>query len=185
VDDFYINKVLNGDTNAFKYFVETYKDFAFSLAYSILKNEYLAEESVQESFIKAYDKLSSFNYKAKFKTWLGRIVINESLRKINKKNQPIENFDSLSETEIAKVDDAMNKLLIEERQFYINLIFENLNHEESLVLELFYLKEYSIKQICSMTGWSDSKVKMLNLRGRQSFYVRLKHVLKSEIRKIL
>lgn len=62
MDNIYIRKVLSGNIDAFKYFVETYKDFAFSLSYSILKNKYLAEESVQESFIKAYDKLGTFKH---------------------------------------------------------------------------------------------------------------------------
>ncbi len=184
MDSIYIKKVQSGNIDAFKYFVETYKDFAFSLAYSILKNNYLAEESVQESFIKTYDKLDTFKYNAKFKTWFGRIVINESLRKVSK-NKSNEKFNNISEIEISDIEDAMNKLLTEERRFYIEKVFENLNHEESLVLELYYLKEFSIKEICTMTNWSSSKVKMLNLRGRQNFYAKLCSILKSEIRKVI
>jgi RNA polymerase sigma-70 factor, ECF subfamily len=184
VDSIYIKKVLSGNIDAFKYFVETYKDFAFSLAFSILKSNYLAEESVQESFIKTYDKLGTFRHNAKFKTWFGRIVINESLRKINKNNS-IDNFNKISEIETSDVDDSMNKLLNNERKFYIDKAFENLNHEESLVLELYYLKEFSIKEICAMTDWSSSKVKMLNLRGRQNFYAKLKDILKSEMKKVI
>ena len=184
MDSIYIKKVLSGNIDAFKYFVETYKDFAFSLAYSILKNNYLAEESVQESFIKTYDKLNTFRHNSKFKTWFGRIVINESLRKIKKKHS-IENFENTSEIEISDVEDSMNKLLNNERKFYIDKVFENLNHEESLVLELYYLKEFSIKEICTMTDWSSSKVKMLNLRGRQNFYAKLKDILKSEMKKVI
>lgn len=184
MDNIYIRKVLSGNIDAFKYFVETYKDFAFSLSYSILKNKYLAEESVQESFIKAYDKLGTFKHYAKFKTWFGRIVINESLRKNNKSNSK-DNFNCISETEISDVEDSMHTLLDEERRFYIEKIFENLNYEESLVLELYYLKEFTIKEICTMTNWSSSKVKMLNLRGRQNFYAKLNDILKSEMKKVI
>ncbi|MFO7657989.1 MAG: sigma-70 family RNA polymerase sigma factor [Bacteroidales bacterium] len=184
MDSIYIKKVLSGNIEAFKYFVETYKDFAVSLSYSVLKNNYLAEESVQESFIKAYDKLSTFKQNAKFKTWFGRIVINESLRRI-KKNDTGLDFNEISEIEISDVECSMQNILDEERRFYIDKVFESLTNEESLVLELYYLKEFSIKEICSMTDWSPSKVKMLNLRGRKNFYVKLQAILKSEMKIVL
>lgn len=111
-------------------------------------------------------------------------MINESLRKNNKSNSK-DNFNCISETEISDVEDSMNTLLDEERRFYIEKIFENLNYEESLVLELYYLKEFTIKEICTMTNWSSSKVKMLNLRGRQNFYAKLNDILKSEMKKVI
>jgi len=184
LDNIYIGKVLNGDVDAFGYFVSTYKDFAFSLAYSILKNSYQAEESVQESFIRAFDKLHTFRREAWFKTWFGRIIINESLRRI--KNERIyAKADEIQELEISDIDDSLKALLDEERRYFITRVFELLSHEESLVLELYYLKEFSVKEICFMTGWSLSKVKMLNLRGRKSFYSKLSGILKSEKKKIL
>ncbi len=41
MDDLYIKKVLSGDYNSFGYFVKTYKRFAFSVSYSILKTKTL------------------------------------------------------------------------------------------------------------------------------------------------
>lgn len=184
MDSFYIKKVLKGHTNSFSYFIETYKDFAFSLSYSILKNSYLTEEAVQEAFIKAFDKLNTFRQNASFKTWFGRIVINESLRKIKNNDQFIDTSE-ISGKEILDVESSMQNILSKERRFYISRVFESLSHEESLVLELYYLKEFSIKEICEMTNWSISKVKMLNLRGRKNFYIKLQTLLKSEMKKIV
>ena len=45
MDELYIEKVLNGDIDAFKYFVKQYKDKAFNVALSILKNEFLGSNS--------------------------------------------------------------------------------------------------------------------------------------------
>ena len=184
MDNLYIKKVLKGDIGAFTYFVSNYKQFAISLSYSILKNEYLAEEVVQESFIKAYDKLSTFNHKSSFKTWFGRIIINESLKNITTKRN-LQSVDETSDLEIEEVEDAMNSIIKSERRHYISHVFEQLSPEESLILELYYLKEFSVKEISAMTNWSPSKVKMLNLRGRKSFYIKLHRILKSEIKKIL
>jgi len=184
VDSLCIKKVLSGNIDAFKYFVGKYKDFAFSLSYSILKDKYLAEESVQESFIKSFEKLSTFKKNAKFKTWFGRIVINESLKKVREKNTNLNDND-ISEIKISDIEYTMNNLLKEEQKIYINKVFESLPHDEALILELYYIKEFSIKEICSMTDWSSSKIKMLNLRGRKKFYTKLQFLLKSEMKKIL
>jgi len=95
MDSIYIEKVLSGDTEAFRFFVKTYKDYAFSISYSVLKNTYSAEEAVQESFIKAFQNLSSFRSDAKFKTWFGRIVINESLRKLDSNKRETLSVDNV------------------------------------------------------------------------------------------
>jgi RNA polymerase sigma-70 factor (ECF subfamily) len=48
----------------------------------ITHNREDAEEAVQEAFLKAFTKLEQFDEKAKFSTWLTRIVVNEALMKL-------------------------------------------------------------------------------------------------------
>jgi RNA polymerase sigma-70 factor (ECF subfamily) len=183
MDNIYIEKVLNGDTDAFLYFVNRYKDFAFSLSYSILKSKYLAEEVVQESFISSFEKLAYFKKKSSFKTWFGRIVINKSLRRISKRDiLPVED---ISEALIKTVEDTIETISKNEQKRLISEVFDLLQPNESLVLELFYLKEKSIKEIVELTSWSESKIKMLLLRGRKNFYSKLNKMLKTEIKYIL
>ena len=55
-DQLYINKVINGDINAFAYLVDAYKKMVFSLAFKMTKNRGEAEEVCQDTFIKAYTK---------------------------------------------------------------------------------------------------------------------------------
>ena len=185
MDDLYIEKILKGDCNSFQYFIKTYKRFAFSLSYSILKNKYLTEDVVQDSFIKAFKGLKSFKRNSKFQTWFGRIVINESLNKLKLKSTENISYDDISDNEIQIVNDSVDSLMKEEQRFYISAVFEQLSHEESLALELFYLQENSVLDITETTGWSMSKTKMLLLRGRKNFYINLKRFLKSEVKEII
>lgn len=184
MDSIYIQKVLDGDTDAFSYFVSSYKDYAYSLSYSILKNSYLAEEAVQEAFIKAFENLKNFKGEAQFKTWFGRIVINESFRK-SKSEKPDISTDDLPESEILCIESTLNILLQKERSLYITMALERLKAEEALCLEMYYLKENSIKEICEMTDWSVSKTKMALLRGRNNFYISLKILLKNDMKEIV
>lgn len=79
--DVYIQKVLDGDTDAFRFIIKEHKDNAYSLAISILKNEFEAKEIVQTAFIKAYTKLDTFKGTSSFATWFYRIIINEAFHK--------------------------------------------------------------------------------------------------------
>ena len=78
-DKIYINKVLEGDRNAFAYLVDKYKTMVYSLALRLVKDREEAEEISQDAFIKAYQSLASFKGKAKFSSWLYRIVYNTAI----------------------------------------------------------------------------------------------------------
>ncbi|MFT7442979.1 MAG: DNA-directed RNA polymerase specialized sigma24 family protein [Maribacter sp.] len=56
-DQLYIDKVLNGNVNAFAYLVDAYKNMVFSLAFKMTKNREEAEEVSQDTFIKAFKNL--------------------------------------------------------------------------------------------------------------------------------
>ena len=140
-DELYIKRVLNGDTEAFSYFVTQYKDMAFSVAVSVVKDEFPAADVVQESFIKAFENLKSFKGKSKFSTWFYRIVINESFKYIQK------NKLVYTELEIKISESSKEKLNEDDRNYYINEVLKNIPPNESLILRLFYLNENSLKGI--------------------------------------
>ncbi|ANQ49093.1 RNA polymerase sigma factor [Flammeovirga sp. MY04] len=183
MDSIYIKKVLEGDTQSFQFLVGKYKEEGFSVAFSIVKNQYQAEEILQESFIKAFEKLDQFKGKSSFKTWFFRIIINESLQKTRKSlpEQPLD-FALEKEQEVNSILDDIN---LEEQRNIITDVFETLTPNESLALDLYHLKEYSIKEIEDVTDWKASKIKMLLSRGRKNFYGKLLSVFKIDKKSIL
>jgi len=181
-DRFYIEKILSGDINSFEYFVNTYTKYAFSLSFTIVKDKWLAEDVVQESFIKAFNGLKTYKGNSRFQTWLGRIVINESLRVVNQRANEKKVMEDISNCEIEALNISIDSLMAHEQRFHISSVFEKIPPNESIALELYYLKDNSIVEIKELTGWSASKIKMLLLRGRKSFYNHLKILLKSEIK---
>lgn len=78
-DQVYINKILNGDTNAFTVLVDRYKDLVFTLALRMVKNREEAEEVSQDTFIKVYNSLNRFKGDYKFSTWIYRVAYNTCL----------------------------------------------------------------------------------------------------------
>lgn len=179
VEELIIKKVLKGDMEAFRYFVTTYKDLAFSIAVSIVKNEFTAADVVQESFVKAFENLKSFKGKSKFSTWFIRIVINESFKIVQRKKVQYTNV----QFELADV--SKDELKEADRKFFVNEVLKIMSPNESLVLRLFYLNENSVKEICEMTGWDSSKVKVTMHRARKSMEEKLNKLLKKEVDSLL
>ena len=68
-----------GDGDAFRALVETHSRSVFRLAFRMTGNEQDAEDVVQESFLRAYRQLGTFESRANFGTWLYRIVSNCSV----------------------------------------------------------------------------------------------------------
>lgn len=72
-----IQAVLQGDINRYGELVERYQLSAWKLAYSFLGNMEDAKDLSQNCFVKAYRHLRAFGGRAKFSTWLYRIIANE------------------------------------------------------------------------------------------------------------
>lgn len=169
MDNEQIRKVLAGDPNAFRYFIKTYQDMAYTLALSILRDEHRAKEAVHEAFVKAYKALPGFKQSSKFSSWLYRIVVNEAFLRLRKHKQ--EKIEFVAEYDSEPVaEDALLHLELKERKMLINEALSRLPVDESLALRLFYLEEASIREVESITGWSQSKVKVSLHRGRKRLW---------------
>ena len=92
-DQFYIDKVLQGNTSSYNYLVNNYKDMVYTIAIKIVRNREDAEEVAQDSFIKAFQKLNSFKGESKFSTWLYTIVYRTAISKIRKNNIETTDID--------------------------------------------------------------------------------------------
>ena len=74
-----VSRVRAGDADAFRELVERHSRSLFRLAFRMTGNQQDAEDAVQDSFLRAYRQLSSFDERASFGTWMYRIASNCSL----------------------------------------------------------------------------------------------------------
>lgn len=179
MDEICIRRILDGDSEAFRQIITKYKDMAYSLAMSVIKNEFYAEEILQSSFLIAYDKLSTFKGSSKFSTWFYRIVINESFKYVKKHKTEFIDFVEIPPEIPNEIENAILKLELDDQKYYITEALKKISPKESLILRLFYLDENNIVEICSITGWSSSNIKVILHRAR----INIKHIL-TEIYKL-
>lgn len=173
MDDLYIERILGGDSEAFRFLISKYKDMAFSIAVSIVKNEFDAEEILQIAFVNAFNNLSSFKRNSKFSTWLNKIVINESYKKFNKQKTEIIDFTNNPPDFSCENLNPLSVLEADDQKYYINEALKKLPAKECLILRLFYLEQYNIVEVQEITGWSAPDIKVTLYRAR----IRLKQIL--------
>ncbi len=178
MDDVYIKKVCNGDRDAFRYLVNKYKDMAYSIALSVVKEEYAAQEIMQEAFVKAYRNLSSFSHQSRFSTWFYRIVTNEALLYLKKQKKELISFTEVYTDEPAD-ESFLTGLAKEEQAYLINEALQKLSPKESLALRLFYLEEENIKEVCEITGWTEANTKVILHRARKNIFALLTQLMKT------
>ena len=100
-----IQSVLNGDREKFALFVDKYKGPVFNLVYRLTGSRHDAEDLAQETFIKAYKALNSFQLKKKFFPWLYTIAINLTRNHLKKKKPLfVENVEDIINLQAGIVD---------------------------------------------------------------------------------
>jgi RNA polymerase sigma-70 factor (ECF subfamily) len=185
MDEAYIKKVIQGDVDAFRYFIGKYQHMAFTVAISVVKDEFTAEEVVQDAFMKAFENLKQFKFQSKFSTWFYRIVVNIAFKYQKKKKINCTEYENIPEADGIQEQGAFKSLTNEDQTYYINLALKNIAPNEALALRLFYLEEHCIEELCDITGWSISNTKVILHRARKHFYGAIKALLKEETSMIL
>jgi len=146
-----VTRARTGDTDAYRVLVERHGRSLFRLAFRMTGNEQDAEDVVQESFLRAYRRLSQFDDRASFGTWLYRIAANCSIDLMRTKGQkaqqmvetdvedpvlalrssdPSPERSALSAEVRDRVAEAMNELSPVERSAFVLRHFEGMRLEE-------------------------------------------------------
>lgn len=171
-DNFYIEKVLNGDSSAYAALVSKHKNLVFSIALKILNNREDAEEIAQDAFVKAYHSLKSFEKKSKFSTWLYRIVYNAAVSRTRKKildTTPMDNYIIYNYSE-ESMRPGVDEVDLTEQQVLLEKAMKHLSDDDNLLITLFYKSDNSIEDISAITGLSASNVKVRLHRIRKKLY---------------
>ncbi len=185
-DQIYIDKVLQGDTNAFAYLIDKYKNMVYTISIKIVKDHEDAEEIAQDSFLKAYQKLDTFKGESKFSTWLYTIVYRNSISKIRKKNIVTTDIDAFvldnhtTDFEFPQIEAIKNG----EQKKYVAKAISNLKEMDALLITLFYLNENSVEEIEQITNLTKTNIKVKLFRARKKLFNELSLLLKDELKSI-
>jgi RNA polymerase sigma-70 factor (ECF subfamily) len=84
-----VRRAMLGDAAAFELIIRRYNQRLYRLTRGILRNATEAEDAVQDTYLRAYERLADFIGPHGFASWIGRIAINEALGRVRKRGRVI------------------------------------------------------------------------------------------------
>ena len=163
----------SGDYQAFDLLVLKYQSRLISTAFKFVKDVQIAEDIVQDSFIKAFNALESFREDSSFYTWIYRITVNTSKNFLVSKKRKSELLNSdLSEEasyEIEPVETYSPEDLLQATQLQkvITETFDQLGEDTRTALTLRELDGLSYEQIADVVNCPVGTVRSRIFRGRE------------------
>ena len=156
-----IERVKKGDQAAFRKIVEEYRQQAFSMAFRILCDEEEARDVVQDSFIKIWQKIGTYDMTQKFSTWLYKIVANSAIDRMRQiKRHNLVNLDKvISQIDHLNFDDTQTEGDNKETARLIRWLAEGLPEKQMLVFILRDLEGIDSPEVRKILNMSETSVK--------------------------
>lgn len=168
-EETWVAQVLRGDTQAFAHLVERYKTPVYNLAYRMLGNGEDAEDAAQESFLRAYSQLRSYDRSRKFSSWLLSITAHHCIDQLRRRRfswVPLEAIEAL-EWLGADIDQPETTVIDGEDRDEVRRLLHVLPAKYRLVLVLRYWYDMSYEEIARTTSMSEAAVKTRLHRARE------------------
>lgn len=165
-----IERCKKNDSTAQMQVYKGYYKAMYNTSYRILKDEFEAEDLIQEAFLTAFTKLNSFKGEVTFGAWLKRIVINKSLTQLKKVSRYDEvKMDVIPNYEAEEVEIDYSSL---EVQRVLNCL-QGLKDNYRIVLTLHLIEGYDYEEIAQILNYTNENVRTTISRAKK----KLKQVL--------
>ncbi len=160
-----VRRTREGDESAFTELMTRHKEKAIQLAYCKMGNWEDAKDVAQEAFVKAYRALSRFEGKAKFSTWLYRIVMTTAYDAWRAKKwrrflifKKQQDMDLFFENKASSVN-AHSELVDGENDAWLSASIRALPEKQRIIFTLRYADDHSLNEIAEITDVSLGTVK--------------------------
>ncbi|MCI6465634.1 MAG: sigma-70 family RNA polymerase sigma factor [Faecalicatena sp.] len=154
-----VKRAQAGDQDAFIQLIEENKQALYKVAVSMLKNDADVADVIQDTILSSYENLRGLREPKYFKTWLTRILINHCNRILKERQKVVPMKEQLEAGEM-EVDTSGREFL---------RLLNKLEDQYRIVLLLYYVEGFSIKEIGTILEMNENTVKTRLSRGRTSF----------------
>jgi len=176
-DSAIIEKVLKGESNVFEMLILKYQSKLFATALNVVKNRELAEDIVQEAFMKAFQKLDTLKNHDQFYSWLKRIALNLALNHFEraKRVMDVENEeDETSYFERIPDGESPDEIIVkEELKRYVRHFVEALPDKLRVVVIFREIEDMSYEEIADIMNIPVGTVRSRLFNARQIIKDRL------------
>jgi RNA polymerase sigma-70 factor, ECF subfamily len=166
-----VGKTRSGDNKAFETLVRRYQKLVYNIIFQMVRSHESASDLTQDTFLKAYKALPSFDTSKSFKPWLLKIATNTSLNQLRdrKGQQSLEELlEQNPQAEPASTEDVEQEV---EWRVSQHMLFEALGKlpiPQRKVFVLRYQHDLPYEDIAEISDLSISSVKSLLFRAREN-----------------
>ena len=157
-----VRQSLAGQTEAFGGLVTRYQKVMFTVAMRMLGNPEDARDATQDAFVKAYQRLATFDPRYRFYSWMYRILVNECLN-VSRDRLPEESLG----IDLAGGSDPFDTTLGSERRTQIEAALLRLTPEQRAVTVLRHFAGQSYGEIAEALAIPEKTVKSRLYTARQ------------------
>ncbi|MCP4723646.1 MAG: sigma-70 family RNA polymerase sigma factor [bacterium] len=178
-----VKRALDGEQDAYNTLLKKYRGAIYSLVYKMVKNREEAEDLVQETFIKAFSALATFNAQYAFSTWLFKIASNNCIDYLRKKRLQTMSIDKPTEAKDGPItrelpDPIVNpeaELIDTERKSIIEVAIDSLPAKYRIAILMRHKEEKSYEEIAEALNVPLGTVKARIFRAREKLKKHLKN----------
>ena len=168
-----VSRFKAGDKSALNELVKIWHQSFCKKAFWIIKDKNLSKDVAQESWQVIIDKISDLKDNSSFGAWAMRIVYTKSFDALRKQNsERLKNLNFKKESNIYESNYSENTDLTD----LMHSSIQQLSKSKQEVLKLFYIEEYSLKEIAQILKISEGTVKSRLFHARE----KLKTILKNK-----
>lgn len=161
-----LERISQGDHQAFSMLVERHSDRFYGLAWRITSNDQDAEDVVQDAFLKLWNAPDMFDPDkgTKFTTWFYRIVSNMAIDHIRKRKKTVgtENFDWIESDRAGQLDEYNEQ----QEQALLEAAIQELPDKQKLALNLCFYEGLSNKEAAEVIGVGVKALESLLMRAK-------------------
>ena len=163
---------------------ERYSLLVFGVCMKYLRNATDAQDATQHVFEKALGEVSKYEIPF-FKSWIYSVAKNHCLMQLRSRSSKPGTTDELPEETSAELltdqELKMKELLMEEQSHHLKAALRELNPEQRICVEMFYLEKSSYHEIETKTGFSFSQVKSHIQNGKRNLRIILEKKIRENV----
>ena len=167
-----IARVLDGHAEDYGYFLERYGQKVFSLVSRLVPSQQDAEELVQDAFVRAYNRLETFDGRSSFYTWICRIAYNVTVSRLRRRRMAYASIDSLPALPDDVVDEALGD---ESRIDDLRRAIAQLAPDEHTLVTLYYSDNRPMADIAYILDIKAGTIATRLHRIRRKLYLMMNH----------
>ena len=178
-DQFLIDKVLSGDTNAFKAIIKNTEGLVTQIIFKMIPNKEDRKDIAQDIYLKTFQNLGTFKFQSKLSTWIGQIAYNTCINYLEKKK-----FVLLDNKNDSKKSAEESLEMLDSKVDYFNSETEERIHKKELselleaeinklspvyktLITLYHNEELNYSEIAGITELPIGTVKNYLFRARK------------------